>query len=164
MSLEFGIHLVQKHRHKFTTGVMHSFTGKLDEMERVVALGLYLSINGCSLKTAENLEVLKRIPEDRLMIETDAPWCDIRATHASSAYLDKIPTTEAVLYAPPRKAMERFEIGCMVKSRNEPCTVGQVLHVMASVRGDDPEALAETVWKNTEKIFFPNDLVRHDSV
>ncbi|CAG8568836.1 6704_t:CDS:2, partial [Paraglomus occultum] len=147
-------HMVQKNRHKFTTGVVHSFTDGFDEMERAISMGLYIGINGCSLKTQDNLDVAKRIPEDKLMIETDAPWCDIRPTHASHSHLKSIPKTVLDVYAPSSRRKERFQEGLMVKGRNEPCCVGQVLHVLASIRGVDAQHLADRIYENTVRVFF----------
>ncbi|RHZ86431.1 hypothetical protein Glove_51g74 [Diversispora epigaea] len=122
-------------------------------MERIVSLGLYVGINGCSLKTKENLEVAKRIPEDRLMIETDAPWCDIRPTHASYSHLN-LSKELMDLYRPPTRNKEKFQTGFMVKGRNEPCCIGQVLYILASIRGTDPITLVDKIYENTKEVFF----------
>lgn len=55
-------------------GLVHSFTGTLEEMKRMHGLGLDIGVNGCSLKTEENLEVVKAMPLDKIQIETDGPW------------------------------------------------------------------------------------------
>ncbi|KAI0518366.1 TatD family hydrolase [Xylaria bambusicola] len=68
-------------------GVVHSFTGTAAEMHELADLGLYIGTNGCSFKTEENCTVVKEIPLDRLMLETDGPWCEIRPTHAGWRYL-----------------------------------------------------------------------------
>ncbi|KAG0334569.1 TatD DNase [Podila horticola] len=153
---DFG-ELITKHRSRFSNGVVHSFTGTVEEMQSYLDLGLYIGINGCSLKTEENLKVAASVPLDRLMLETDGPWCDIRPTHASHKHLSKMSAEQQALYSPPAKKKERFEMGSMVKSRNEPCTMGQVLHVMASLHNMDPGALAQVVFDNTTKVFFPTE-------
>ena len=58
-------------------GLVHSFTGTIDELDRLVAMGLDIGINGCSMKTEDNLEVVKWVPMERLQIETDGPWVSI---------------------------------------------------------------------------------------
>ena len=65
-------------------GLVHSFTGTVGEMQRLVALGLDVGINGCSMKSEENLEVVKAIPLGSLQIETDGPWVST-PSHCSAA-------------------------------------------------------------------------------
>ncbi|CCE79433.1 Piso0_001495 [Millerozyma farinosa CBS 7064] len=72
-------------------GVIHSFTGTKEEYDELSQIGFYFGINGCSLKSEENLEVAAMIPDDKLMIETDAPWCEIRKSHASYKYITSYP-------------------------------------------------------------------------
>ena len=42
---------MKENRHKFPTGVVHSFTGDLDELNDLLKMDLYIGLNGCSVKT-----------------------------------------------------------------------------------------------------------------
>ncbi len=68
-------------------GVVHSFTGTIEEARELMDLGLYIGINGCSFKTIENCDVVKAIDLDKMMIETDGPWCEVRPSHEGYKYL-----------------------------------------------------------------------------
>ncbi|EPS28668.1 hypothetical protein PDE_03614 [Penicillium oxalicum 114-2] len=128
-------------------GLVHSFTGTMEEMQRLVALGLDIGVNGCSMKTEENLEVVKAIPLERLQIETDGPWCEIRPSHASAKHLDGAPDL------PKSVKKEKWQKGLMVKGRNEPVAIARVAHVIASVKGITVEEVCEAAWNNSIKMF-----------
>ena len=57
-------------------GVMHSFTGDLQTARHCLDCGLYISFAGMvTFKNGNDLrEIAKLVPEDRLLIETDAPY------------------------------------------------------------------------------------------
>lgn len=136
-------------------GVVHSFTGTIEEMELLVSHGLFIGLNGCSLKTTENLQLVKALPLERLILETDAPWCDLRSTHASAEYLnaETFPKELEALYRPASAKKEKHSKDKMIKTRNEPCTMGQVAAVVAAVKGLPLQTLAEIAENNTRWLF-----------
>lgn len=57
-------------------GVIHCFTEDLDFAEQAMALGFYISVSGIvTFRQATALkEVVRQLPLDRLLIETDSPY------------------------------------------------------------------------------------------
>jgi len=57
-------------------GVFHCFTGSQDDAMRALDLGFYLSIPGIVTfpKAGALRDVVTALPEDRLLVETDAPY------------------------------------------------------------------------------------------
>lgn len=153
------VDMCKKHRHRMVGGgLVHSFDGSPEEARDLVDLGLFIGLNGCSLKTERNLSTVRTIPTSHIMIETDAPWCDIRPTHAGY---------EFVRSRWPTRKNKRFEKGACVKNRTEPCHLRQVLEVVASTRRSGTEnqgglgitdeerlgRLAKALHENTRKLF-----------
>lgn len=143
------VEILERNRDKMPAGgVVHSFDGSSEDRDRILDLGLFIGINGCSLKTEENLTVMAGIPVERLMLETDCPWCEIRPSHAGH----KLIKTKFESW--PQVDKKKWKEGAVVKGRNEPHNIRQVLEIVAAVREVDPEELAETIYNNTHKVFF----------
>ncbi|KAK9507125.1 hypothetical protein O3M35_008932 [Rhynocoris fuscipes] len=130
------------------SGVVHSFDGTPEQANDLIELGFYIGINGCSLKTNDNLDTVKTIANNKILIETDAPWCDIRATHAGYKYV--ITKFDAV-------KKEKWKENAMVKGRNEPSTICQILEILAAVKEEDIDQLNEQIYDNTLQLFFPDE-------
>ena len=58
------------------TGVLHCFTSSAELARRALDIGFYISLSGIvTFKNAKDLQDIARtIPEDRLLVETDAPF------------------------------------------------------------------------------------------
>jgi TatD DNase family protein len=58
------------------TGVVHSFSTTPKHLEEVLERGLYVGLNGIMTftKDSRQLDAAKRVPQDRLLLETDAPF------------------------------------------------------------------------------------------
>ena len=79
------------------------------------------------------------------MLETDAPWCGVKPTHAAAAH---------VRAAWPACKKERYAPGHTVRDRNEPCHIVAVAEALAGVRGEDVAVLADAAARNARALFF----------
>ncbi len=57
-------------------GVLHCFSGSKEMAREIIKLGMYIGLNGvATFKNArKSLEVIKEIPIERLVLETDCPY------------------------------------------------------------------------------------------
>ncbi|MFZ3054791.1 MAG: TatD family hydrolase [Minisyncoccales bacterium] len=102
-------------------GVLHCFTGTKEEAEKALSLGLYIGIDGIIFKI-DLREVIKIIPMDKILIETDCPYLsppqfEERNNPLSLPYIiDEIAKikgveTEEVKEATLKNTKELFNIG-----------------------------------------------------
>jgi TatD DNase family protein len=136
--------LLVENKIQWKAGVVHSFDDTAELAQKFIELGLYIGLNGCSLRTAESLEVVKTLPLDMILLETDCPFCDVRRTHAG---YEHVKTTFET------KQEKKYEKGVQVKGRNEPCNIIQVAEVVAGVKGIPVEELVEACYANSLKLY-----------
>ena len=57
-------------------GIMHSFAGEWETAQNCLEMGMYISFAGMVTfkKSNELREIAERIPEDRILVETDSPY------------------------------------------------------------------------------------------
>lgn len=65
--------LIEKHCH-VSIPVMHWFTGSVTEAHRAVSLGCWFSISPEMLHSAKSLAILRVLPPDKVLPETDGPF------------------------------------------------------------------------------------------
>lgn len=70
------IDILYSYRSKLTGGVLHCFSGDIDDLKRVLDLGLYIGIDGpiTFKKNIELSEIVKYCPLDKILLETDCPY------------------------------------------------------------------------------------------
>ena len=114
-------------RPKLKTAVVHCFTGTEAELEDYLELDCFIGITGwiCDERRGTHLvDCVKKIPTNRIMLETDAPYL--------------VPRT---LKPQPKNR------------RNEPQFLPHILHAVAHARGESAEELAQASTQNACQFF-----------
>lgn len=95
------IDIVRKKQNGRLKGIFHCFSGSLDEARQVIELGLYLGIGGVvTFKNAGLAEVVKEVPLEHIVLETDAPYLapmPYRGKRNESSYIPLVATKIAEL-------------------------------------------------------------------
>jgi TatD DNase family protein len=107
--------------------VAHCFTGEREELRAYLDLGLYIGITGwiCDERRGKHLlELVREIPKDRLLLETDAPYLAPR---------DLRPQPRA--------------------RRNEPAFLPHILKAVARALGRPAEEVAAETARNARELF-----------
>jgi TatD DNase family protein len=112
---------------KIPRAVAHCFTGEHESLREYLAMGLWIGITGwiCDERRGKHLhDIVADVPDDRLMIETDAPYLLPRT-------IEPKPKTR----------------------RNEPAYLTEVLRVVAEARGQSEEHVARITTENAVRFF-----------
>ena len=107
--------------------VAHCFTGEGESLREYLAMGLYIGITGwiCDERRGKHLyDIVDIIPDDRLLIETDAP------------------------YLLPRTVRPRPKT-----RRNEPMYLREVVRVVAEARSQSEDHIARVTTENARSFF-----------
>jgi TatD DNase family protein len=112
---------------KLSRAVAHCFTGEHESLREYLAMGLYIGVTGwiCDERRGTHLkEIVPIVPDDRLMIETDAPYLLPRTIRPK-------PQTR----------------------RNEPMYLPEVVRVVAEARGQTEAHIARITTENAVRFF-----------
>jgi len=121
------IKILKSYRDKISGGVVHCFTGNAIEMQECLELDMHIGITGwiCDERRGKDLQqIVKAIPLNRLMIETDAP------------------------YLMPRSITPRPKT-----NRNEPKYLPHVCEMVATCMGLEPEQVAQATTLTANELF-----------
>jgi len=70
------MNIIRRHTPYAKPGVLHCFTGSWEMAKELLNFGFYISFGGpITFKNAKKaIEIIEKMPEDRLLIETDCPY------------------------------------------------------------------------------------------
>jgi TatD DNase family protein len=129
--------ILQQYRASLPGAVVHCFTGGKAELESYLGLDCYIGITGwiCDERRGSHLiPLLRHIPADRLLLETDAPYL-----------------------LPRNLPSGRLPHAVKGKSgRNEPCFLPHIAGFIADALGKTPEQLATETSANAARLFGLN--------
>ena len=126
------VDLLGRNRGKFSRGMVHCFTGSASELQALLKMDLFIGVTALSFRTEENLEMVKQIPLEKLLIATNGPFSSMNPNFAGFEFVKtQFKTSEKEDYTAGAEEL--------VRARNEPCCIVQTIEVLAALFGMSEE-------------------------
>lgn len=137
----------------FPAGViLHSYLGSAEMVPEFAKLGAYFSFSGflMSMKESKAKKMLKSVPSDRILLETDAPDALPKSNNLDSLFLiegdDFVPKEPGIDDAADSSRLPK-------ETLNHPANIHNVLAYVASLLELSKEELADVSYKNATRLF-----------
>lgn len=134
------LQILKERKADIPSAIVSSFSGNSTELKELIDMGFYISLSGASFKKPENFEVIKQIPMDRLIIETNSPAGMIKPSHKSFGFVKSHFG---------RVSKKSHDGKKLINDRNEPCTMIQVSEALAGILEKDEKEIIEKSWENS---------------
>ena len=108
-------------------GIIHFFTGTLDDAKKLLEIEFYFTFGGLITYNRQLDEIIKFLPLEKILLETDAPYV------APEPYRARLPDGQG--------------------KRNEPIYISETAKKLAEIKNVSFEEIARQTTENTLKIF-----------
>lgn len=135
--------ILSEYRPRLADVVVHCFTDTTAAMHDYLRLDCHIGITGwiCDERRGKALfETAREIPDDRLLVETDAPYLLPRTAMHKEV---RMPRAQDAQQRPPKQS----------DRRNEPSLLPWVMKSLAQARGQSEEHVAAITTANARRFF-----------
>ena len=77
-------------KHKVKKTILHWYSGNLETLKELIEYGYYFSINTSMLQSIKGQKILKSIPQNRLLIESDGPFTKVNNQKYNPSKLQEV--------------------------------------------------------------------------
>ncbi|XP_059659560.1 uncharacterized protein LOC132306249 [Cornus florida] len=153
--------------------ILHSFLGSAEMVPELASLGAYFSFSGflMSMKESKAKKMLKSVPADRILLETDAPDALPKTNNLDSLFLIEEDASNAKGYqdqgenstsnegSPSDNLSQaaRDALTLPKETLNHPANIHNVLIYVASLLEMTKEELADISYENAVRLFSYKD-------
>lgn len=136
--------------------ILHSYLGSAEMVSEFSKLGAYFSFSGflMAMKESKAKKMLKSVPPERILLETDAPDARPKLSNPDSLFLVEKENSDAKEFTGDNKSVDDSAASPPPEENlNHPANIHHVLAYVAHLLGMEEKELARISYHNAVRLF-----------